>query len=77
MIVKIGGRIYETQFSLEDLLLFEGHGEWRNSAGGSTALLADKINNGALYCLNRRHYTSHHHAGSLCALVEVDLKEYP
>lgn len=76
MIVKIGNNLYETEFTIEDLALFEFHGEWRTATGGASVRLADKINDGARYCKTNRHFTEHHHAGSDRALVEVEPVDY-
>ena len=78
MIVRIGRALYQTDFTLEDLRLFEEHGSWDGGVGGvgGDNLIATKINNGAKWCYENRHFTEHHHAGSNCALVEVDIVDY-
>lgn len=76
MIVKIGEHLYETEFTIEDLTLFEFHGEWKSSTGIVSTNLYDKINDGARYCKTNRYFTEHHHAGSDRALVEVEPVDY-
>lgn len=75
MIVRLRNKLYQTDFTIEDLLLFEKMGSWSKQIEYEDCL-ATKINNGARYCKEHRHTTDHHHGGSDCALVEVEPVDY-
>lgn len=67
MIVKIGTKLYETDFQFKDLQIFYSLG-----VGAS---IVDVINNGADYANKNRHTIPGNPAGSSKALVELRIEE--